>query len=85
MLVYVRTAQGNDALAWVDKDGASVTESQFAILKVAACEPRHPALPRQEEHHDMVAKGVEHIAAEEKQVGGQLAGRPARGSAPMSG
>lgn len=74
-LVYLRTAQGNDALAWVDKDGASVTQSQFEILKVAACEPNTPVLPRQEEHHAMVAKGVEHIAAEEKQVGGQL-GRP---------
>lgn len=74
-LVYMRTAQGNDALAWVDQDGASVTQSQFEILKIAACEPNTPALPRQEEHHAMVAKGVEHIAAEEKQVGGQL-GRP---------
>lgn len=74
-LVYLRTAQGNDALAWVDKDGASVTQSQFEILKVAACEPNTPALPRQDEHHAMVAKGVEHIATEEKQVGGQL-GRP---------
>jgi hypothetical protein len=74
-LVYLRTAQGNDALAWVDKGGASVTQSQFEILKVAACEPNTPALPRQDEHHAMVASGVEHIAAEEKQVGGQL-GRP---------
>ena len=74
-LVYMRTGQGNDALAWVDQEGISVTQSQFEILKVAACEPNTPALPRQEEHHLMVAKGVEHIAAEEKQVGGQL-GRP---------
>jgi len=74
-LVYLRTAQGNDALAWVDKDGTNVTQSQFEILKVAACGPETPALPRQDAHHAMVAKGVEHIAAEEKQVGGQL-GRP---------
>lgn len=74
-LVYLRTAQGNDALAWVDKDGASVTQSQFEILKAAACEPDTQVLARQEEHHAMVARGVEHIAAEEKQVGGQL-GRP---------
>ncbi len=75
VLVYLKTAQGNDALAWIDKDGESVTQSQFEILKVAACEPETPALPRQDEHHAMVAKGVEHIATEEKQVGGQL-GRP---------
>ena len=57
------------------KAGNSVTQSQFEILKVAACEPGTPALPRQEEHHAIVAKGVERIATEEKQVGGQL-GRP---------
>ncbi len=74
-LVYLRTGQGNDALAWVDRDGTNVTQSQFEILKIAACEPNTPALPRQDEHHAMVAKGVEHIAFEERQVGGQL-GRP---------
>ena len=35
----------------------------------------HPALPRRPDHHDLVRKGVESIAAEEKTVGGQL-GRP---------
>ena len=74
-LVYLRTAQGNDALAWVDKDGKNVTESQFEILKAAECSPETPALVRQENHHDLVRKGVEIIAAEEKSVGGQL-GRP---------
>jgi superfamily II DNA or RNA helicase len=32
VLVYTRTAEGNDSLAWVDEDGQSVTESQLAIL-----------------------------------------------------
>ncbi len=75
VLVYLRTAQGNDAMAWVDKDGKSVTESQFAILKAAECAPDTPALVRQENHHDLVRKGVDFIATEEKSVGGQL-GRP---------
>src|SRR6185295_11745775 len=35
VLVYLRTAEGNDALAWVDREGNSVTESQFAVLKAA--------------------------------------------------
>ena len=74
-LVYLRTAEGNDALAWVDKDGNSVTESQFEILKAAECEPDTPALPRQDNHHELVRKAVELIVAEEKSVGGQL-GRP---------
>lgn len=75
VLVYLRTAEGNDALAWVDKDGNNVTESQFEILKAAECVPDAPALPRQENHHDLVRKGVEFIVTEEKSVGGQL-GRP---------
>lgn len=74
-LIYVHTGEGNDALAWIDKDGNSVTESQYEILKTAECKPETPALPRQEHHHEMVRKGVEKIAREERTVGGQL-GRP---------
>ncbi|MFM8221761.1 MAG: hypothetical protein ACKOJF_22855, partial [Planctomycetaceae bacterium] len=43
-LVYMRTAQGQDALAWVNHEGRSVTEAQFAILKAAECPPDTPAL-----------------------------------------
>ena len=75
VLVYVRTAEGNDALAWVDKHGNPITESQFAILRAAMCEPDTPALPRHDNHHDLVRQGVERIASEEKSIGGQL-GRP---------
>lgn len=75
VLVYVRTADDNDALAWVDRNGTSVTQSQFAILKAAECKSESPGLPRAEWHHPMVEAGVKLIAAEEKHVGGQL-GRP---------
>src|SRR5712691_3044255 len=75
VLVYVRTAEGNDALAWVDQHGNPVTESQFAILRAAMCEPDTPALSRHDNHHDLVRQGVERIASEEKSIGGQL-GRP---------
>jgi len=75
VLAYVRTAEGTDALAWLDKEGKSVTESQFAILKAAECPPDTPGIPRRDSHHELVHKAVEMIAAEEKQVGGQL-GRP---------
>lgn len=74
-LVYLRTAEGTDALAWVDEEGNSVTESQFTILKAAECAPDTPALPRHDKHHEMVAKGVKLIVETEKSVGGQL-GRP---------
>lgn len=74
-LVYVRTGEGNDALSWIDEQGHSVTESQYEILKTAECSPETPALPRRPDHHEMVRKGVEKIAEQEKATGGQL-GRP---------
>ena len=74
-LVYMRTAQDNDALAWMDRDGRNVTESQFEILRAAECMPNTPALPRHENHHHLVRKAAEQIASEERNVGGQL-GRP---------
>ncbi len=75
VLLYVRTAGDNDALAWVDMDGRSITESQFAILKTAECAATTPALPRHDRHHELVRQAAEHVAKEEKTVGGQL-GRP---------
>lgn len=75
VLTYLRTATGNDALAWVNAAGESVTESQFAILRAAECKPEEDALPRRADHHLLVLKAVELIAEEEKSVGGQL-GRP---------
>ena len=74
-LVYIRTGQENDALAWVDRDGQSVTESQFAILQAAACEPDTEALPPFKEHHRLVEEAARLIISEERTVGGQL-GRP---------
>jgi hypothetical protein len=75
VIVYLRTAEDNDALVWMDKDGRVVTESQKAILEAARCSADTPALPRIENHHDLVRRGVEQVLKEEKSVGGQL-GRP---------
>lgn len=74
-LVYMRTAQGNDALAWMDEAGQPVTQSQLTILKAAACEPATPALPRTEHHHRLTQLGLAHIVEEERSFGGAL-GRP---------
>lgn len=72
VLVYLRTAQDNDALAWIGPDLKSVTESQFAILKAAECSPETAPLPRIEQHHSLVKKGVELLIREEQAGGGQL-------------
>jgi len=75
VLAYMRTAEDNDALVWLDTDGKIVTESQFEILKTAECSPDTPALPRQPNHHALVTKAIEVVLSQEKTVGGTL-GRP---------
>jgi superfamily II DNA or RNA helicase len=75
ILAYMRTAEDNDALAWLDTQGNTVTESQFEILKAAECSPDTPALARQENHHKLVTKAVEIVLRQEKSIGGSL-GRP---------
>lgn len=75
VLVYLRTAQGYDALTWVNKRGQRHTESQFEILRAAKCTPDTPALPRMDRHHDLVKQGVKGLIHEGGKPGGQL-GRP---------
>lgn len=75
VLVYLKTADGNDALAWMNKTGESVTESQYAILRAAECKPDTPCVPRHANHHQLVQEGVQLIVKEERGIGGQL-GRP---------
>lgn len=72
VLMYMRTSEGNDALAWVDRDGNSVTQSQLAILRMAACAPGTSAIDKDEHHHKMVAMGTKIIAEDETHTGGKL-------------
>ena len=74
-LVYVKSPEGNDHLAWVGANGNVVTESQFAVLRAAECTPGTPPMPRLENHHDLVASGLHLATAQDKAVGGGL-GRP---------
>ncbi|XFA73620.1 C-terminal helicase domain-containing protein [Thermosynechococcaceae cyanobacterium Okahandja] len=75
VLVYLRTGSGTDALAWIDKDGNSVTQSQMRILRMARCSINTPALPRHPQHHQLVARGAELIAEQTKTVAGTLGNR----------
>jgi len=75
VLVYMRTAQGNDTLAWMDEAGKPVTQSHLTILKAAACRADTEPLPRMEIHHALTQQGLAHIMEEEKSFGGAL-GRP---------
>ena len=75
VLVYLKTADDNDALAWMNKAGESVTESQYSILRAAECKPDTPCVTRHSNHHQLVQEGVQLIVKEERGIGGQL-GRP---------
>lgn len=74
-LVYIRTPDDNDALAWVNQNGEILTQSPLAILRAAECPPTEPALERTDYHHDIVRHGVEHLMQEERTTHGTL-GRP---------
>lgn len=75
VLVYVKSPEGNDHLAWVDPQGEAVTESQFTILRAAECGPLEPAVNRTVNHHELVAVGLKLAVMQDKAVGGGL-GRP---------
>ena len=75
VLIYAKTGDGYDALAWVDREGRSITQSQLSILKAAECTVNAPAVPRDEVHHELVQRAVNAIAVDERSIGGAL-GRP---------
>jgi hypothetical protein len=71
-IVYTKTHNDNDILAWVDEKHKIVTQSQFQILKVVKCGPDEKPLERFDKHHNLVKFGLNHIKETEAKVGGQL-------------
>ena len=49
-----------------------MTESQLAILRLAACEPNTSAIKHDDQHFGLVATATEMIVSEEKIKGGQF-------------
>jgi len=75
VVVYTKTPNDNDVLAWVEEDGNIRTQSQIEILKVVKCEPDEHALERLEKHHELVSVGLAHIKESDSKLGGQLGKR----------
>jgi hypothetical protein len=70
--MYLRTADGTDALAWINKEGKSVTQSQMRILRVARCNRDTPPLAKHPQHHEIVSQGADLILEQQNSTGGQL-------------
>jgi superfamily II DNA or RNA helicase len=72
VIVYTRTAEDNDILAWLDAQGKMITQSQLTILRAAECakntEPRYK-LP---DHHQIVKTAVYIINKEDGSTGSSL-------------
>jgi hypothetical protein len=75
VITYAKTANDNDMLAWINKEGEIITYSQTAILKALACSMDEPALPRFENHHELVSSSIDHINTQEVKIGGTLGSR----------
>ena len=70
VLVYLKTASGTDALAWIDAQGESVTQSQYAILRAAECTLATEPVERSPQHHDLVNRSFELVEQREALGGG---------------
>jgi superfamily II DNA or RNA helicase len=74
-LTYARMPDGTDSLAHINSKGEVVTDSPLSILRAAACSPDTPAVPRSDDHHELVRTAVLQMLEEETRIGGNL-GRP---------
>lgn len=72
VIIYTRTAEDNDVLAWLDIDAKVITQSQLEILKSAECLPNTKALYRFEDHHRLVQTALEIVSKEDISTSGTL-------------
>jgi len=75
VIVYVRTADDTDMLSYIDTNGEIITQSQLKILKTAFCTEKTEALPKVENHHELVKKGIASALEAEKNTSGSLGKR----------
>jgi superfamily II DNA or RNA helicase len=65
VIVYTRTSDDNDVLAWLDAQSKMITQSQLAILKAAECNKDIKPLYKLPDHHKIVKNAVDIINKEE--------------------
>lgn len=73
VLAFIRTPQGNETMAWGSEDKQIITQSPYAILQAAECQPETLPCARFPNHHDLVAKAVQYTLSTCNEPGiGQL-------------
>jgi hypothetical protein len=72
VIVYTRTSDDNDVLAYMDKDRKIITQSQLAILKAAECTKDSKPQYKLPDHHRIVKTAVDSITREEVTAGSAL-------------
>jgi len=72
VILYIRTSEDNDVLAWFDKKGKMITQSQLAILKAAECGKNTKPASRLAEHHKIIQTATDIITKEEITTGTSL-------------
>ena len=72
VIVYTRTAEDNDVLAWLDAHSKMITQSQLTILKAAECNKNTEPQFKLPDHHKIVKSAVDIIGKEEITAGSSL-------------
>jgi superfamily II DNA or RNA helicase len=72
VIVYTRTSDDNDVLAWLDAQGKMITQSQLAILKAAECNKETRPLYKIPNHHQIVKTAVDIISKDDISSGSSL-------------
>lgn len=77
VITYARTSNDFDVLSWLAPDGTLVSQSQRRILQTLACGVNTPAAMPLDNHHELVGKAINEIAAQSatSSIGGILGNR----------
>ena len=72
VIVYTRTSDDNDVLAWLGANEKMITRSQLTILRAAECGKDTKPLYKLPDHHKIVKTAVDIISKEEVTAGSSL-------------
>jgi len=71
-IVYIKENSDSDTLARIDAGGRILTQLQYSILRAAECGYDEPALPKLDNHHELIDICVKQAQEEANSVTGTL-------------